>query len=133
MGHAYNYGLVTSMKGATWEAIRLVCTDGSGTLVIAEDCGAGLFSGITRNAQGDYTLQMSVPYPPKLVMTQPELSTATKTSAGLWARYKTAGYSATAGTLQFFVSNSAGTSAADPNNGDEIHMVFNFRRYTANP
>lgn len=133
MGHAYNYGLVTSMKGATWEAIRLVCTDGSGTLVIAEDCGAGLFSGVTRNAQGDYTLQMSVPYPPKIVVGSPEAACATKTTAALTVRMKVAGYSATAGTLQFFVSNSAGTSAADPANGDEIHILLNFRRYTANP
>lgn len=133
MGHAYNHGLVTSAKGATWEQIRFKCNDGSGTLVIDEDCGAGIISGITRNSQGNYTVQMSKPYPPKLIICDPQMSTASETTAALVCRYKTNSYDATAGTFVLFVSTSAGTAAADPANGQEIHVDFRHRRYTANP
>lgn len=130
MGHSYNHGLVTSAKGAAFEQIRLVATDGAGALAIAQDCGAGLVSTITRNGQGDYTLQLSKPYPPKLITANATVSCATKTTATTQARMKTAGYDATLGQLTFFFSDAAGTAAADPASGQEIHLNIEFRRYT---
>jgi hypothetical protein len=130
MGHAYNYGMVGSSKGLAVETLRLVCTDGSGTLSVAEDGKAGLVSAVTRNAQGDYTVQLAKPYPPKIVTIQGEASTAGKTTASVNVRYKTASYDATAGTFSFFTSDGAGTSAVDPANAQEIHLLVIFRRYT---
>lgn len=133
MGHAYNYGVVTSAKGFTTECIRLKCTDGSGTLIIDEDCGAGLISSVSRSSAGLYVLQLAVPYPPKVIQVSPTLAPASQTTATLTCRYLRGSYSATAGTLSIAVSNAAGTGATDPANGDEIHIDLNFRRYTANP
>lgn len=133
MGHSYNYGLVTSAKGMTSEAIRFVCTSAStGFLTLDEDCGAGLVSGITRTAQGIYTVQLALPYPPKVVTVVPTLAVAAETTTTLQCRYKTNSYSATAGTFVFFISTAAGTAAADPATGDRVHIDMKFRRYTAN-
>lgn len=133
MGHALNHGLTTNAKGASWDQIRLKCTDGSGTLAIDEDCGAGLISSVTRTAQGIYTLQLSKPYPAKLVICTVNLSQAAETTGVLVVRYKRASYDATAGTFVVFVSNAAGTAAADPAQNDELHLDLVWRRYTANP
>ena len=133
MGYMYNHGLVTSAKGASWEQFRLKCTDGSGTLVMDEDCGSGMVASITRNSQGNYTIQLNKPYPPKVIVVDATIAPASGTTAALIARYSRASYSAANGTFTLFVSTSAGTAVADPAQNDEVHISVNYRRYTANP
>lgn len=132
MGYMYNHGLVTSAKGASWEQLRLVCSDGSGTLIVAEDCGSGLIASVTRLAQGDYKLVFNKPYPPKIITCIAQHQPATKTTGLLNVRAKLSGYDSTNGTIEFFVSGADGTAAADPAQNDEISVIFNMRRYTAN-
>ena len=133
MGYMYNHGLVTTAKGASWEQFRLKCTDGSGTLVMDEDCGSGMVASMTRNSAGNYTIQLNKPYPPKVIQVDANIPAATATTAVTLARYVRGSYSATTGQWTLSVTNAAGTGAQDPANGDEIHVSINFRRYTANP
>lgn len=130
MGHAYNNGLHTTSKGITYDAIRVTGLNATvGQLcTIAEDCKSGLISSVTHTATGVYTFQMSVPYPPKVVSMQPEISAAGPTSTVLTARYQNASYNATTG--QFIINVSAGTVATDGGAADELHLVMAFNRYT---
>lgn len=137
MGHSYNHGLVTSMKGAALEAIRITGLNGapgaSATVTIAEQCGAGLVSSVLHTATGTYTLQLSQPYPPKVVIVSPEMSNADGTTDILTAAYKSNSYNATTGQLVIVVMNDDDSGApvlADGGATDELHVFMIFRRYT---
>lgn len=137
MGHALNYGLTTNMKGATFDAFKFAI-GASGAVGALEDCGAGLVASITHGApnSGTYTVQMAVPYPPKLVCCSPELAGVSATDPALVCRYVAGSYNATTGQFVLQVSStptSTTAGAADPANGSEVHVVLVTRRYTANP
>lgn len=131
MGHSLNYGLTTNAKGASWDQLRLTF-DGAGAATIAEDCGAGLVASVAHTGAGVYTFQLVAPYPPKIIVAQPNMSALLATSAYRNARYKTGSYNATTGQFIVFVSDAT-PAAADPASGDEMHVDIVTRRYTANP
>lgn len=126
MAHAYNNGLHTSSKGITYDNLRVTGLNASP--VVAEDCKSGLVASITRSGAGVYVLQLSLPFPPKLVNCTPVMASAGPTSAVLTARYQNASYNATLGQLTINVS--AGTVATDPGVADEMHIHLAFNRYT---
>lgn len=135
MGHTLNFGLTTNMKGATIDAFRITI-GASGAPTLAEDCGSGLVSSVTRLSAGRYSFQMAKPYPPKLVNVQAELSGLSATDPVLVARYESATYNATTGVFIVQVVNtptSTTAAAADPVNGCDLHVTLITRRYTANP
>lgn len=132
MGHSYNNGLHTASKGITFDAVRITGLDGS-TQTIAEDCKAGLISGCTKGSTGVYTLQLSRPYPPKIVICIPAISNADGTTDLRFPSYDTAGYDATNGTVTIRVSNDDDSGApvlADGSSTDELHVLLAFNRYT---
>lgn len=131
MAHAYNNGLHTSSKGFTVDAVRVTGLNvANGQLcTIAEDCKSGLVASVTHTGTGVYTFQLSIPYPPKVVSIQPQLSTTGPTGALLNARYQSASYNATTGQFVVNVSNAT-PAAADGGATDELHVVMNFNRYT---
>jgi hypothetical protein len=131
MGHSYNYGMVTSSKGVTYEAVRVTGLNAS-PCVIEEDCKAGLISGVTTTVAGEYIFQMTAPYPPKLVVCFPQLSADATTEDILVARYKHNSYDSTTGRFTVLISNDddagapvAGTPAA----ANELHVLMSFNRY----
>ena len=134
MGHSPNFGLVTDMKGPVLDALTVTgLTVANGQLcTIAEDCGAGLVASVTHTNTGVYTFQMAVPYYPKRVNVQCELSTSGAATAVLQARYQEGSYNATTGQFIIDVTNTAG-AAADPASTNELHVLLVLRRYTANP
>src|SRR3982750_126437 len=111
MGHMLGFGMNTSSKGISFEAARITGLNvANGQLcTIAEDCKAGLIGSVTQTAAGVFTVQLTTPFPPKVVCIQPSLSAALATSAALTARYQSNSYNATTG--QFIVSmNVAGVA-----------------------
>jgi len=130
MGHMYNYGMNTSSKGLTVDAIRVTGLNATvGQLcTIAEDCKSGLISSVTHTATGVYTFQLSVPYPPKYVIIQPSLSATAATSAGNTARYQSASYNPTTG--QFIITCNVAGVATDGGATDELMVDLAFNRYT---
>lgn len=132
MGHSYNNGLHTTSKGITIDAVRITGLDGA-TQTIAEDCKSGLVSGCTKGSTGLYVIQLSKPYPPKIVICQPTMSNADGTTDLRFPTYDTAGYSATNGTILIRVSNDDDSGApvlADGSATDELHVLMMFNRYT---
>lgn len=132
MGHSYNNGLHTTSKGITVDAVRITGLDGA-TQTIAEDCKSGLVTGCTSGATGVFVLQLSKPYPPKIVICQPTLSSAAGIT-DLFARYDSDGYDATAGTITIRVSDDDGDGTPALAAGaatDELHVLMMFNRYTA--
>lgn len=132
MGHSYNNGLHTSSKGITVDAVRITGLNGA-TQTIAEDCKSGLVSGCTKGTTGTYVLQLTRPYPPKIVICQPKTSNADGITDLLFANYKTGGYDATAGTVTIFISNDDDSGApvlADGGSTDELHVFMMYNRYT---
>lgn len=136
MGHSYNHGLVTSLKGAAIEAIRITGLDGapgaSATVTIAEQCNAGLVSSVLHTDTGIYTLQFSAPYPPKILICIPECSQADGTTDLIHAAYKSGSYNATTGQLIIFLENDDDSGApvlVDGGATDELHVLMMFRRY----
>ena len=132
MGYSYNNGLHTSSKALTSEAIRVtglnVAPGASALCTIAEDCRSGLVASVTHTATGVYRFQLSKPYPPKMVVIDPNLSAAGPTSALLTARYQNGSYNATTG--QFIVNISNATPAAAAGGAaDELHVQMQFNRY----
>lgn len=134
MGHSYNHGLVTSMKGAAIEAVRIVGMDDA-TPSVDEGCGAGLVDSVAL-AAGVVTVQLAAPYPPKLIVCIPSYSAAAATTDIITARYVTDSYDETAGTFQIALSNDddAGAPiAASPGATDELHLLLVFGRYNGIP
>ncbi len=133
MGHSYNNGLHTTSKGITIDAVRLATLDGA-TQSIAEDCKSGLISGCTKGTTGVYVLQLTKPYPPKIVICQPSISNADGITDLRFPSYKTGGYDATAGTITIYVSNdddSGAPALADGGATDTLQVLMMFNRYTA--
>jgi hypothetical protein len=130
MGHAYNNGLHTTSKGVTYDVARITGLTNGGTLAVAEDCKSGLIQSVTRSSQGVYVVQLSVPYPAKIVVCHPMVSATVATSAYRHARYSKASYSNTTGQFTIFISDATPAAqdllAAD----DELHLVLGFNRYT---
>lgn len=130
MGHAYNNGLHTTSKGVTYDVVRLTGLDGVATPSIAEDCKSGLVSSVTRSGAGTFVLQLSVPYPPKIVVCDPKVSATAANSALRHARYKKASYSNTTGQLTILVSDATPAAADLLAADDELHVTLAFNRYT---
>ena len=131
MGHSYNHGLVTSMKGATIEAVRITDLNTADN-TIAEQSASG-FVESSAIATGLVTVQLAAPYPPRLVVCIPKLSGASTTASLLEARYVDDSYDATAGTLQIAISDdddSGAPAAGSPGATDELHVIMMFCRYT---
>lgn len=128
MGHSYNNGLHTSSKGITYDRIRVTGLNTT-PCTIAEDCKAGLISGVTKGATGVYTFQLTAPFPPKVVEITAQLSSAAATSAILTARYQNASYNPTTGQFIVNVCNAT-PAAADGGAADEMHVSMAFNRYT---
>jgi hypothetical protein len=132
MGHSYNNGLHTTSKGFTVDAVRITGLNVA-TQTIAEDCKSGLIAGCTKGVTGVYVLQLSRPYPPKIVICQPTLSNADGVTDLRFATYDTGGYNATAGTITIRVSDDDDNGApvlADGSATDELHVLMMFNRYT---
>lgn len=132
MGHSYNNGLHTSSKGITYDAVRITGLNTT-PCTIAEDCKSGLVASVTKAVTGTVVLQLSQPYPPKIVICLPNVSNADGTTDLLFAKYKTGGYDATAGTVTIFLENDDDSGApvlADGSASDELHVLMAFNRYT---
>lgn len=134
MGHSYNHGLVTSLKGAAFEAVRFTAMNAS-PITIEEQCGSGLVASATI-ASGLVTVQLAMPYPPGVVVVIPAYTGTSPTTDIISARYVENSYSASTGQFQIALSNDddAGAPvAASPAATDELHIAMVFRRYTAIP
>lgn len=132
MGHSYNNGLHTSSKGITFDAVRVGDLN-LATPVVKEDAKSGLISSVAKTATGTYELQLSAPYPPKLVVCIPHVSNVNGTTDLRFASIKEGGYNATTGKLTIFVSDDDDVGApvlADGAAGQELHVVLAFNRYT---
>lgn len=132
MGHSYNNGLHTTSKGITVDAIRITGLNTT-PCTIAEDCKSGLVSGVTRAVTGEYVLQLTAPFPPKLVICQPQMSGTTTTTDLLHARYKESSYNATTGQLTILVSDDDDVTTPIAANGsatNELHVFMMFNRYS---
>lgn len=132
MGHSYNNGLHTTSKGITYDAVRITGLNVT-PCVVAEDCKSGLISGVTRAVTGEYVFQLTVPYPPKVVVVLPTMSGTTTTTDLLHARYKDNSYNATTGQFTVLVSDDDDAGAPAAANGtavNELHVLMAFNRYT---
>lgn len=130
MGHSYNHGMVTSMKGPAIEAFRVSAMNTS-PCTIEEQCAAGVVSAVTISS-GLVTVQLVAPYPPKLVICIPDYTGTSTTTDIISARYVENSYNATTGQFKIALSNdddSGAPIAASPAAADELHVLCVFRRY----
>lgn len=134
MGHSYNNGLHTTSKGITIDAVRIKGLNNGGTPTVAEDCKSGLISSVSKSVTGTVVLQLSQPYPPKLVICIPKMSNSDGTTDIVHAEVKETGYDATAGTLTIFLENDDDSGAPvlvdAPSATAELHVLMMFNRYT---
>jgi hypothetical protein len=132
MGHSYNHGMVTSMKGAAIEAVRITNLDAADN-DIADQSASGLVAS-SAISSGLVTVQLAAPYPPRLVVCIPSLSGVSTTTDLGFARYVDDSYDADAGTFEIALSNDddAGAPAAlSPSATLELHILMVFCRYTS--
>lgn len=134
MGHSYNNGLHTSSKGITIDALRIVGLNSGGTPTVEEDCKSGLIDSVSQAVDGTVILQLSKPYPPKLVICQPTVSNVDGITDIVHAQFKQDGYDADAGTVTIFTMNDDDVTApvlvALPTATAELHVLLMFNRYT---
>jgi hypothetical protein len=131
MGHSYNHGLVTSMKGAAIEAVRIVDLDEALGATIVEQSAAGFVASAVADT-GIVTVQLAAPYPPRLVVCIPKMSTANATTDIITASYVEDSYDSEAGTFEVALMNdddSGAPAAASPAATDELHILMVFCRY----
>lgn len=131
MGHMLGYGLNTSSKGISFEAVRITGLNvANGQLcTVAEDCKSGLIASVTHTGTGVYTFQLSTPFPPKVVEIGASMSCAAANSAILTARYQDGSYNATTGQFIINITSSA-PAAIDGGATNELHVGMAFNRYT---
>lgn len=134
--HSYNHGLVTSSKGAAIEFVKVTGLDvapGAAAACTVNDVKAGSVLSCIHSATGVYDFTLTKPYPPSLVLCIAEVSNANGTTDLRHASYKSASYSATAGTFTVVLSDDDDSGApvlADGAATDELHLILVFRRYT---
>ena len=136
--HSYNHGLVTSSKGAAIEFVKVTGLDiapgaTSASNCTVDDVKSGLVSYCRHTATGEYTFQLTLPYPPSLPICQPQVSNANGTTDLRHASYKSASYSASTGRFIVVLSDDDDSGAPVLAAGaatDELHLVMAFRRYT---
>lgn len=134
MGHSYNHGLVTSMKGVALEAVKITRLD-QATCTISDQAGSGLFKSATISS-GVVTITLNGPIPPKLLVCLPAVSAPNATTDLIHPRYIDNSYNATAGTFTIALSDdddSGAPIAASPGSTIELHLFCVFKRYTGLP
>lgn len=134
MGHSYNNGLHTTSKGITYDVVRVKGLQSGGTPAVEEDCKSGLIESVAQGSAGTVVLQLSKPYPPKIVGVFPTFSNADGTTDIRHPQYKRNGYDATAGTITIFLmdddDSGAPVLAYAANAEDELMVLMAFNRYT---
>jgi hypothetical protein len=132
MGHQYNHGLVTSMKGPAIEAFRLTGMNVA-ACTIEDQCKSGLVASAAI-LTGVVTVQFSLPYPPAIVACTVSYSSLSALDDIITARPRLNGYNAATGQLIIDLSNDddvTSPAAATPAASDELNVIAVFRRYTA--
>lgn len=133
--HSYNHGLVTSSKGKAIEFVKVTDLDetpGAAVLCTVDDGDSNLILQVIHSATGTFDVYLNKPYPPKLLVCLPDMSSAAGIT-DLDAAYKSGSYDATTGVFTVFVSNDDGDGTpalADGAATDELHMMLVFSRYT---
>jgi len=130
MGHSYNHGLVTSSKGLAVEFIKV--TGLNTTPCTVDDGDSGLVLSCTHGATGIYTFTLTKPYPPKLHLVIPVISSTSATTDLIHARWTDSNYSATAGTFEIHLINdddSGAGVAVDGSSANVLNLILVFNRY----
>lgn len=134
--HAYNHGLVTSSKGATIEFAKVtglnVAPVGACTV---DDYASNFVQSVTHTATGVYSVQLNKPYPAALTCL-PSISSTSPTTDLIFARYKDASYSPTAGTFEVHLVNDDDAGAGVAVAGlaaNELTLLMIGKRYNNLP
>lgn len=128
--HSYNHGLVTSSKGLAIEFVKITGLDGATQTV--DDGDSNLVLSCEKGATGVYTITLNKPYPPKLLLCHPSISSTSATTDLIHARYTDSSYSATAGTFTVHLVNdddSGAGVAVDGGAANILTLVLVFNRY----
>jgi hypothetical protein len=133
--HSYNHGLVTSSKGMAIEFVKVTGLDVAAAAdaeCTVNDGYSNLINSCVHGATGVYTFTLNKPYPPRLLMCVPTVSSTSATTDLIHARYNNGSYSSTAGTFEVHLVNDddsgAGVAVAGGAN-DELMLVLVFERY----
>ncbi len=135
MGHSYNHGLVTSSKGLAIEFVKVTglnVAPGASALCTVDDGDSGLVFKCVHGATGIYTFTLNKPYPPKILLCIPSISSTSATTDLIIPRYKDASYSSTAGTFEVHLVNDDDSGAGVAVAGgaaNELNLVLVFNRY----
>lgn len=133
MGHSYNHGLVTSSKGLAIEFVKVTALNVStGQNCTVDDGDSGLILKCVHTATGIYTFTMTKPYPPKVLLVSPDITSTSPTTDLIHARYTEGSYNATAGTFEVHLINDDDVGpgvAVDGSATNQLHLMLVFNRY----
>jgi len=122
--------LSVAMKGAKLAVCR-VAIGATGAVGAIEQGKGNVIASVTRVSAGLYRFQLGPSYPDRELVIIPMVASQTAAGSNRKAFYDNGTYSSSAGTFDIQVTdlNNAGPAAADPVNGDSLHVVMYFARY----
>lgn len=135
--HKFNKELTTPCYNALigWFKFAVGATGAVGTI---SQLKGNMISSITREDVGEYTVQLTHPYPEALINLRASINRAAVGDADVRVDYDAASYSKTAGTFTLFCSGHTAADntaqvAADPTASSELHVeyVFAGRKHSA--
>lgn len=135
MGHSYNHGLVTSSKGLAIEFVKvsgLNVAPGASALCTVDDGDSGLVLKCVHTATGIYTFTLVKPYPPKLLIVSPDITSTSPTTDLIHARYLENSYNSTTGVFEIHLINDddVGPGVAVAGSAtNQLHVMLVFNRY----
>lgn len=122
--HVSNGHFRTSNKGVVRQVFNFAI-GAAGAVGTVTQAGANFISGVTRTAQGVYTVQFNQLYPVRVIAAFAHCGAPAVTSALAFARIDSDSFSASAGTIVVTTCDTSAV-AADPVSGSSINVEITY-------
>lgn len=127
----FNQGLTTDSLGCNLSFVT-VAIGATGAVGTINDFGGNTFASVVRVSAGLYRFTLNSPYPGNAgdIAVFPSLAMATPATSAKEIWYDVGTYNPATGSFDVQVTDRAATpAAADPANGDSIHILLVGQRY----
>lgn len=126
MPYSFNQIVTTTCKAPvlSWFKFTVGATGAVGTVSQGK---ANLVASVVRNSAGNYTVNFNKPYPLNILFCDPKVHRNAIADAFVKMEYDVGSFTAGGGSgsasMVLFTTN-AGTTATDPPNGSEVHVML---------
>jgi len=123
--HGFNQIVTTTAKAPVLSFFKFNITDASGAVGTVSQGKANLIASVVRNSAGNYTVTFNKPYPLNILFCDPKVHRNAISDTFVKMEYDVGSFTpgGSDSTMVLFTTN-AGTTATDPPNGSEVHVML---------